>query len=108
MLGSIMLTPTTFENSAHAQIPAAAGGYWSDAMGLGTRLRSAAAFLWASDKPLTAVGGLMTAAAILSVAGLVIDDRVIAGFPAWLKPLKFAVSTGIYCLTLAWVFSYLP
>jgi len=77
-------------------------------MGFETRLRSATAFLWASDRLLTTVGGLMTAAAVLSVVGLVIDQRVIAGFPAWLKPLKFAVSTAIYCLTLAWVFSYLP
>jgi hypothetical protein len=72
------------------------------------RLRSAATFLWASDRPLTLVGGLMAMAAALSVLGLVVDSRVIAGFPAWLKPLKFALSTGIYCLTLAWIFSYLP
>lgn len=72
-----------------------------------SRLRSAAAFLWASDRRLAAVGWLMTAAAVLSVFGLVLDDRVVAGFPAWLKPLKFAVSTAIYCFTLAWVFSYL-
>ncbi len=77
-------------------------------MATGIRLRSAVAFLWGVDAPLTFVGLLMTMAAALSVLGLVVDHRVIAGFPAWLKPLKFAVSTGIYCLTLAWVFSYLP
>jgi hypothetical protein len=77
-------------------------------VGIGTRLRSAVAFLWTVDRPLTAVGLLMTAAAILSALGLVADARVIAGFPAWLKPLKFATSTGIYCFTLAWIFSYLP
>jgi hypothetical protein len=37
-----------------------------------------------------------------------IDDRVIAGAAAWLKPAKFAISTAIYLLTLAWVFTYLP
>jgi hypothetical protein len=102
-----MLTSTTFERGARTDI-AAACGRGGDAMSLGTRLRTAAAFLWATDRPLAAVGALMTAAAVLSVAGLVTDPRAIAGFPAWLKPLKFAVSTGIYCLTLAWVFSYLP
>lgn len=77
-------------------------------MATGIRLRSTVAFLWGVDAPLTFVGLLMTMAAALSALGLVVDHRVIAGFPAWLKPLKFAVSTGIYCLTLAWVFSYLP
>ena len=75
---------------------------------IGTRLRSAVAFLWTVDRTLTAVGLLMTAAAVLSALGLVVDSRVIAGFPAWLKPLKFAISLGIYCFTLAWIFSYLP
>jgi hypothetical protein len=36
------------------------------------------------------------------------DSREITGAPAWLKPGKFAISTAIYTLTLAWVFSYLP
>jgi hypothetical protein len=27
--------------------------------------------------------------------------------PAWLKPAKFAISTAIYMLTLAWIFTYL-
>jgi hypothetical protein len=39
--------------------------------------------------------------------GLVVDPRIISGAPAWLKPLKFAVSTAIYSLTMAWMFTYL-
>ena len=77
-------------------------------MPISSRLRAAAAFLWQVDPLLTTVGAVMATAAIASAAGLVIDDRVIGGFPAWLKPLKFGVSTAIYCLTLAWVFSVLP
>ena len=73
-----------------------------------TPLRSAIGSLWRANAPLTAVGLLMTATAALAVLGLLVDSRVITGAPAWLKPLKFAVSTAIYCLTLAWVFSYLP
>src|SRR6266540_1956588 len=34
--------------------------------------------------------------------------RTITGAPAWLKPAKFAASTAIYALTLAWIFISLP
>jgi hypothetical protein len=44
---------------------------------------------------------------LLSVAGIFLDPRIITGVPAWLKPAKFAISTSIYCLTLAWVFNYI-
>jgi len=71
-------------------------------------LNSSLSRLWTSNRPLTAVGLLMTAALIASSLGLVLDPRTILGAPAWLKPAKFAVSTAIYCFTLAWVFTYLP
>ncbi|MCO1653667.1 hypothetical protein [Pseudonocardia humida] len=48
-----------------------------------------------------AAGGLVVAAAV----GLVVDDRVLLGAPLWLKPLKFALSFGIYALALAWMLS---
>jgi hypothetical protein len=38
----------------------------------------------------------------------VLDARTILGVPAWLKPLKFALSTAIYSFTFVWIFSYLP
>jgi hypothetical protein len=43
----------------------------------------------------------------LSLAGLALDPRLITGAPAWLKPLKFALSTTLYVFTLAWVFTFL-
>jgi len=43
-----------------------------------------------------------------STLGIWIDPRDITGAPAWLKPAKFALSTAVYTLTLAWVFTYLP
>ena len=49
----------------------------------------------------------MVAAAVASVVGLIVDPRVIAGAPAWLKPLKFAIATATYSLTLAWIFGFL-
>jgi hypothetical protein len=64
--------------------------------------------LWQTSAPLTAVSLVMFAAFLVSCAGLVLDPRVIAGAPAWLKPAKFGISTAIYALTLAWVFTYLP
>lgn len=63
--------------------------------------------LWQSSRPLTAVGLLMLAVAAASVVAMALDPRVITGAPAWLKPFKFAVSTAIYSLTLAWVLGYL-
>jgi hypothetical protein len=63
--------------------------------------------LWTAGAPLTFVGFLMLVAAIASAIGMFTDPRVIAGAPAWLKPLKFAISTAIYSLTLAWVFTWL-
>ena len=64
--------------------------------------------LWRSSRPLTFVGVLMLAAAVASAIGILADPRVITGAPAWLKPFKFAVSTAVYSLTLAWIFAVLP
>ena len=63
--------------------------------------------LWTTDRPLTATGLLMLAGLVAALAGLWLDPRIITGAPAWLKPAKFAVSTAIYTLTLAWIFTYL-
>jgi hypothetical protein len=56
---------------------------------------------------LTAAGLLMTGVLGVSVIGLLVDPRVITGAPAWLKPAKFAISTAIYMLTLAAIFTQL-
>ncbi len=45
---------------------------------------------------------------ILSLFGIVFDQRLLGGVPVWLKPTKFAISVTIYTLTLAWIFRYLP
>ena len=64
--------------------------------------------LWNTDRPLTATGVLMLAALAATLPALWLDPRTIAGAPAWLKPAKFAASTAIYVLTLAWIFTVLP
>ena len=63
--------------------------------------------LWNTSQPLTAVGLTMLVVAVVSAIGILVDPRIITGAPAWLKPFKFAVSTAIYSLTLAWMFRYL-
>lgn len=71
--------------------------------------RGAAVFrrLWHGSAPLTAVGTLMIVVAGASLAAMLVDPRTITGAPAWLKPFKFAISTAIYSLTLAWIFGWL-
>jgi hypothetical protein len=62
---------------------------------------------WSASAPLTATAFLMFAAFIASAAGIFLDDRVITGVPAWLKPAKFAISTSIFSGTLAWLYRYI-
>lgn len=56
-------------------------------------------------RPLVVFTGLMLLTTVVSVGGLLFDDRVVTGEPLWLKPLKFAVSLVLYCLTWAWLLS---
>ena len=63
--------------------------------------------LWDASPPLTAAGLLMLVVAAGSAAAIFLDPRIITGAPAWLKPFKFAVSTAVYSLTLAWIFRWL-
>ena len=73
-----------------------------------TRRGAALGRLWQASAPLTAAGVLMLAAAAVFVVALAVDPRIITGAPAWLKPFKFAISTAIYSLTLAWIYRWLP
>ncbi|WP_214402348.1 hypothetical protein [Pseudonocardia lacus] len=43
--------------------------------------------------------------AVVATTGLVVDDRVLLGAPLWAKPLKFALSFGLYGLALSWMLS---
>ena len=43
----------------------------------------------------------------VALAGLFLDPRVITGAPAWLKPLKFAISVAVYALGFAWLLGQL-
>lgn len=50
----------------------------------------------------------MVLLALVSLGGLLLDDRVLVGAPIWAKPFKFSVSFVAYALTLAWMLSLLP
>ena len=63
---------------------------------------------WESDALMTGTALGLLALLPLFALGVALDPREILGAPAWLKPAKFALSTAIYLLTLAWVFQYLP
>ncbi|MGW1975102.1 hypothetical protein [Streptomyces sp. NPDC001889] len=56
-------------------------------------------------RPLLAVSALMALTAVVSAVGLATDDRTLVGSPIWLKAFKFAISFGIYGLSLAWMLS---
>ncbi|MGY4857580.1 hypothetical protein [Cryobacterium sp. AP23] len=59
-------------------------------------------------RPLLWLAAGMAVVAIGAVVGLVVDPRTVTGAPLWAKPLKFAISVGIYALTLAWLIGLLP
>ena len=43
---------------------------------------------------------------LISIAGILFDQRVITGAPAWLKPFKFSLSIAIYSFTLLWILGF--
>jgi hypothetical protein len=61
---------------------------------------------WRLNAPLTFVGAAMVVTLVVALVGLVADPRVITGAPAWLKPMKFAVSIAIYCFTMLWLLTF--
>jgi hypothetical protein len=63
--------------------------------------------MWRDSAGLTATAVLMLAALGAFGVGMLIDAREIGGAPALLKPAKFAISTAIFCATVAWLYRYL-
>ncbi|GAA3144844.1 hypothetical protein [Nonomuraea roseoviolacea] len=53
--------------------------------------------------PLTYCAAAMAVLALVCGLGLVVDGRTLMGQSVWLKPFKFAVSFGMYAITLAWM-----
>jgi hypothetical protein len=72
------------------------------------RSRTQLVRLWRIDAPLTATALSMLVLFGVFALGLWLDPRSVLGAPVWLKPLKFAASIALYCLTLVWLFSHIP
>ena len=61
--------------------------------------------LRSTHRPLFAFVGISTLLAMFFAAGIFVDQRVISGAPAWVKPTKFAISIAVYTGTLLWILS---
>jgi len=61
---------------------------------------------WSTNRPLTILGVAMILVFLATLAGVLLDHRIITGAPAWLKPAKFAVSVSVYCFTFVWLLSF--
>jgi len=57
------------------------------------------------DTAMLALAGLMTVMTVVSIGGLLLDERMLGGQPIWTKPLKFSISIALYALTWAWLAS---
>jgi hypothetical protein len=71
-----------------------------------TSLRSAIARGWAFNRTLTVAATLHFALIPFAAALIFLDPQVITGMPAWIKPLKFAISGGIYGVTFGWFLTF--
>lgn len=54
-------------------------------------------------RPLLVLAVAMGVLALASTLGMLIDDRQVTGLSVWSKPLKFALSTLLYAVTLSWL-----
>lgn len=53
-------------------------------------------------------GGFNVLLLLLAAMMFFVDDTIISGINAWIKPMKFAMTVIIYCWTFAWLLEYLP
>jgi hypothetical protein len=60
----------------------------------------------AINRPLALTVCMMFVILVAALVGLIVDPRVITGAPAWLKPLKFALSISIYTTTFIWLLTF--
>jgi hypothetical protein len=61
---------------------------------------------WATNPPLMVALIASVAICLAALAGLVLDPQVITGVPAWIKPLKFGISSAIYCASFIWLLTF--
>jgi hypothetical protein len=61
---------------------------------------------WHVNWPLTLLGVVMILVFLATLAGILLDHRIITGAPEWLKPAKFAISVSVYCFTFVWLLGF--
>lgn len=62
--------------------------------------------LWQQQPPLMVFTVFMVFFSLLLVVGVLADGRVVGNQPAWMKPLKFALSMAIYSFTITWLLGF--
>lgn len=63
--------------------------------------------VWAASPSLSFTGLIMIVDFVACFIAMAYDPQQIIGVNAWLKPLKFGLSSALTCLTLAWIAGYL-
>jgi hypothetical protein len=59
------------------------------------------------QRALAVAGAVFLLAALPMAVGWGLDERTLRGANVWIKPIKFALSTGLYLWTLAWFVGHL-
>ncbi|MFE3545325.1 hypothetical protein ACFXK0_20380 [Nocardia sp. NPDC059177] len=54
-------------------------------------------------RPLLVNSALMAGLVLVSIIGMLVDDRELLGESVWLKPAKFGLAFALYGVTLAWI-----
>ena len=60
---------------------------------------------WQVSRPLALTVLGTTVLLLFFTVGIFLDERVITGAPAWVKPAKFAISVTVYSATMLWLLS---
>ena len=58
-------------------------------------------------RPLLALAVVMAIMTLVSIVGLLVDQRELVGAPVWAKPFKFSISIVIYAVTMSWLIAQL-
>jgi hypothetical protein len=64
--------------------------------------------LYRREPVLAGLGFALFAAVPPLALACILDPRLLDGVGVWVKPIKFLVSVGLFALTSAWFFGYLP
>lgn len=62
--------------------------------------------LWQTNWLLAATAVSFAVLFFFTLLANMLDSRLVTGAPVWIKPMKFAISTVLYCGTLAWMLSF--